>query len=117
MTIIGTGVLAFFLFLVGLPLAGFLITLVLRVVLPYLLGPAAIAFVLTRFLGWAEALWAVCLLGVAWAILLWLMRPAARRGTSALAWHEGHYRAMLRALSLGRTFRSKANVKGVSIPA
>jgi len=99
--LIGAVVGAFFLFMVGFPLIGLLATLVLKVCLPYLLVPAIAAVLVQDPLHWGTAMGAVLFSGMAWASLVLTARRAIRSREPALAWHQGHYRAALRVLSLG----------------
>lgn len=99
--LIGTVVGVFFLFMLGFPLAGFLVAVGLKVFLPYLLIPAMLAPLLAHSLALGNALEAFLYLGAGWVILLQLARWLMKRRDPSLLWHDGHYRAALLVLSLG----------------
>ena len=94
---------SFVLFLVLFPLFGLLLGLLARVVLPYTLAGMAAAVVLaargTLFSSW----WLLILPATLWAFLvIWERIAGERRGWEKLPWHDGHYRAALRVVTLGR---------------
>jgi len=89
-------------FTVAMPLLGFSIGLVFRVLLPYLLVPA-LAYTLLHS-GYPETSPALVLplLTLLWAVLVLGTRQAlSRRSAQQLPWFQGHYRAAASLLSLG----------------
>lgn len=94
---------AFLMYAVALPLAGVLFGLFIKFVLPYCLGGLA-AVAAASLAGIEAGLWAM-ILGIFWALSVWLMRNQHKAIDDTIAWMDGHYRAVFSMLMLGRPYR------------
>ncbi len=89
---------SFFLYLLIFPLIGAGIGLFLRVLLPNLFGGLLIYLLMERVFMPTGAWWELAIPLLAWAALVLGTRQIAHRSQ---AWHEGHWRAVLLAVTFG----------------
>lgn len=109
MELIAAVVGAFFLFLLGFPLIGACVGFFLLILFPYLFGGILIYLAMAQLFTPTGAWWEYALPLLAWAILIFGTRQIDRRYH---AWHQGHWRAVLLAVTFGvwRYARLKSNV-------
>ena len=104
MDVVATVIVAFFLFLAGIPLIGVCAGLLLRVLLPYLFGGGIVYLTMKYSLAPTGAWWELAVPFFAWAALVLGTRLLDSRRH---AWHEGHWRAVILVVSFGLWRRAR----------
>jgi hypothetical protein len=100
---------AFFLFLVILPVFGFVVSATIRVLAPYLIG-SSLTVLQPGYYNTST------LIGVAfiWLCLTLAVRVWLGKKNKSLAWHEGHYTAASAILTLGLFVKGNRRLESVS---
>jgi hypothetical protein len=114
MEVVAAVIGAFVLFLVILPLFGAGIGLVLRVLTPYLFGGGLIYLLMKSMFTHTGAWWELTVPLVAWGGLVLGTRLI---DTRRHAWHEGHWRAVMIAVTFGFWHKVRLEVPIVEEPA
>ena len=104
---------AFFFFLLVFPLIGAGAGFFLRVLIPYLSGGVLIHLVMKQMFIPTGAWWEYTIPLIAWISLILCTRMMENR---RLAWHAGHWRAVMVAVTFGAWRKAKFNAPFMEKP-